>query len=316
MKNNSLTKTFADSYLYNLNTSINQKLMFNFIMNGEQIDPLSESFEDVKYEIKKRQTSSALSKVLVSDRTVIMLAPNPMPKAFKVFVAKDVKSSNPQYKLFIDASDIIKKVDDVYRCSNTDILVSYLFSGMTNFIYTLDPKKILFNTTIAKEGAEAFSLLFTHIIDYLFKISSANGIKDKCIYLSAMYYLVGMMKKEMNDSTKALCRRISKLSEREEQVLLMGIEEDDFLNIKYFVEMLSEKLRLTKLTLEAGVDKWVWQYGTGTQYALELFTSFANMLSNVYIGAYINQQKTIEKVAGRSIVDFSVALKGIGSECV
>lgn len=317
MEHNTMIKTFADSYLYNLNAEKNQKLLFNFIMTGEQINPNSDSFEDIKFEIKKRQTSTALSRVLVSDKTVLMTSPTPMPKAFKVFVAKDVKQSGtPKYKLFIDTSDVVRKNNDIYICSNTDILVSYLFSGMTNFIYQMEPKKILFNNEISSSGAKAFSLLFTHIIDYLLKISSNGNLKDKCIYLSSMYYLVGMMKKDMNDSTKALCRRLSNLSEREEQVLLMGVEPDDFLNIKFFVELIQDKLRLSSLTLEAVVDKWVWQYGTGTQYALELFTSFANMISNVYIGAYLNQQKTIEKIAGRSIVDFSTTLKRIGAECV
>ena len=310
------TKTFNDSYLYNKNSDANQKILFKFIMDSKQIDPKSSEFEDVAYEIKKRQTSSALSRVLLSDKTIIMISPTPLPKSFKSFVAKDIKQSTPKYRLFIDASDIIREQDGVYRCSNPDILCCYLFSGMINYIYQMDPKKLLYNNQIITSGAKIFSTLFTHIIDYLLKISSNGNTKDKCLYLSAMYYQVGMMGKDITDSVKAVCRKISGLGEREEQVLLMGIEEDDFENIKFFIETIQEKLRLTSLTLDAVVDKWVWQYGTGTHYALELFTSFANMISNVYIGAYINQQKTIEKVAGRNIVDFSIALKSIGSECV
>lgn len=317
MENDVKIKTFNDSYLFNRNADSNQKILFQFIMDGQQIDVNSDAFEDVRYEIKKRQTTTSLGRVLVSDKTIIMISPTPLPKAFKAFVAKDVKQTPARYKLFIDGSDILKEVDGVYKCYNPDILCSYLFSGMTNFIYQMDPKKLIFNGDIINCGAKIFSALFTHVIDYLLKISSNSNNKDKCLYLSAMYYQVGMLGKDINDSVKSLCRKISGLSEREEQVLLMGIEADDFENIKYFVEALQEKLRLPSLTLEAVVDKWVWQYGTGTQYALELFTSFANMITNVYIGAYINQQKTIEKVApGRAIVDFSTAIKAIGSRCV
>lgn len=310
-------KTFNDSYLFNKNADANQKILFKFIMDAQAIDANSDEFEDIRYEVKKRQTTSALSRVLTSDKTMIMISPTPLPKAFKAFVAKDVKQSPARYKVFIDGSDIIKEKDGVYRCYNPDILCSYLFSGMTNFIYQMDPKKILFNSDVINAGAKIFSALFTHIIDYLLKISSNGNTRDKCIYLSAMYYQVGILGKDITDSVKSLCRKLSGLSEREEQVLIMGIEEDDFENIKYFVEALQEKLRLPSLTLEAVVDKWIWQYGTGTQYALELFTAFANMISNVYIGAYLNQQKTIEKVApGRAIVDFSTAIKAIGSRCV
>lgn len=307
-------KNFTDSYLYNLNTATNEKVLFNFIMNGEQIDPMSDSFADIAAEIKRRQVTPALYKVLTSPKTVMMCNPTPLPKAFKTFVAKDIKAHTNEYKLFIDA-DVVSKKNGVYSCTNIPILVAYLFSGMTAYIYHMNPKLLLFNTNVNKDGAKAFSALFTHIIDYLYKISSmGNAIKDKCIYLSAMYYLIGILKKDRTDSTLAICRNLSGLSTREEDILLLDIEDDEFLNIKLFVDLLSDKLHLPKLTLESVVEKWVWQYGTGTQYALELFPSFAAMMSNVYIGAYINQQKTIEKVAGRSIIDFTVALRDIGGD--
>lgn len=310
-----ITKNFTDSYLYNLNTAVNEKILFNFIMNGEQIDTTSDSFADVAGEIKRRQVSPALFRVMNSNRTVMMLSHTPNPKAFKTFVAKDIKASSHDYKLFIDAGDVISKSNGVYSCRQPDILVAYLFSGMTAFIYHVDPKRILLNSDVCKNGAKAFSSLFTHIVDYLYKISSMGpGFKNKCLYLSAMYYLIGILKKDRTDSVQAICRNISGLSSKEEDILLTDVDDKEFLNIKLFVDLVSAKLRLSKLTLEAVVEKWVWQYGTGTQYALELFPSFAGMLSNVYIGAYINQQKTIEKVAGRSIIDFSVALRDIGSD--
>lgn len=195
-KDKILTKNFTDSYLYNLTANVNEKILFNFIMNGEQIDTTSEFFADVASEIKRRQVSPALFKVMNSNKTVMMLSSTPNPKAFKTFVAKDIKGSSHEYKLFIDAGDIISRTNSVYSCKQPDILVAYLFSGMASFIYHMDPKKLVFNAEVNKSGAKAFSTLFTHIIDYLYKISSmGNGAKDKCIYLSAMYYLVGILKK-------------------------------------------------------------------------------------------------------------------------
>ena len=307
-------KSFTDSYLYNLNTKANQDTLFDFIMNGEDIDPASDSFADIAAEIKRRQVTPALFKVMNSNKTIMMCNPKPLPKAFKSFVAKDIKNQTPDYKLFIDA-DVVTKTNGVYTCNQIDILVAYLFSGMTAYIYQVQPKLLLFNTTINKEGANVFSSLFTHIIDYLYKISSmGNGTKDKCIYLSAMYYLVGILRKDRTDSVLAICRNLSGISGREEDILLMDIDDKEFLNIKLFIDLLSDKLRLPKLTVEAVVEKWIWQYGTGTQYALELFPSFAGMISNVYIGAYINQQKTIEKVAGKSIISFTTSLRNIGGD--
>lgn len=310
-------KKFSDSYLYNLNASANEKILFKFIMNSQQIDTKSDSFKDLSDEIRRTQITPALFKVMNSDKTVLMISETPLPKAFKSFVAKDIKDhSNHGYKLFIDA-DVVSFKNGIYTCSNPNILVAYLFSGMTNFIYYFNPKRLLFNSKIINDGAKIFSSLFTHVVDYLYKISSmGDNIKNKCIYLSSMYYLIGLLGKDRTDSTLSVCRKLSGLSQREEQILLNDVGDGEFINIKLFVDLVSDKLRLPKLTVENVLEKWVWQYGTGTQYALELFPCFAAMISNVYIGAYLNQQKTIEKIAGRAIIDFSNALKTIGEENV
>ena len=120
----------------------------------------------------------------------------------------------------------------------------------------------------------------------------------------------------MDNSLKSLCRRISGLSEREEEVLLYSIEDKDFENIHTFINKLNEILKLSKLTLDTFVEKWLFLYGVGTTYALELYPAFASLVTNVYIGCYINNQKTIEKVVGKDIVTFTVGVLSIGGEAV
>ena len=60
----------------------------------------------------------------------------------------------------------------------------------------------------------------------------------------------------------------------------------------------------------------MYKYGPGTVFALELFPAFATMLTDAYVGAYINNQKSIEKIAGPSMVEFTKALLSIGAESV
>ena len=71
---------------------------------------------------------------------------------------------------------------------------------------------------------------------------------------------------------------------------------------------------MPSLTLDILVEKWLYLYGTGTQFALELYPAFASLVTNVYIGCYINNQKTIEKVVGKDIVTFTVGVLSIGGE--
>ena len=62
------------------------------------------------------------------------------------------------------------------------------------------------------------------------------------------------------------------------------------------------------------MDKWILLYGSGTQFATEIYTAFANLLINAYVGAYLNNQKQIETIASRSMVEYCNTLFGIGGE--
>ena len=57
-------------------------------------------------------------------------------------------------------------------------------------------------------------------------------------------------------------------------------------------------------------------YGVSTVFALELFPAFSTMMTDCYVGAYVNNQKTIEKIAGSSMVEFSKTVLRIGAESV
>ena len=79
------------------------------------------------------------------------------------------------------------------------------------------------------------------------------------------------------------------------------------------INSLSKVLRIEgQLNLYNFIEKWAFVYGSGTQYGTELYTSFASILTNAYVGSYINNQKTIEKVLGRTLVDFTNALFKVG----
>ena len=45
-------------------------------------------------------------------------------------------------------------------------------------------------------------------------------------------------------------------------------------------------------------------YTPSTLFALEYYPAFAGMLTNAYIGCYLNNQSTIEKVAGKDMISF------------
>lgn len=312
MSNKNLAKNYSNTYLYNLVN--HEDKLFNLIMSAERIDKNDPSFDDIKYEVKKRQVSNSLVKVLESPNVILILSPQPAPKAFKVITARDVKGDN-KLKVFIEC-DVIKKIDGVYRCNNVDILVAYLVSALNSFIYYIDPKRLIMRDEINNAGAKCFSSLFTHIIDYLYKVSTTPSTRDKCVYMSSLYYIKNILCKDITDSVKTMCRRISGISEREEEIIWLQLDDEDFLNIKKFIDKIANVLKLPKLTIDIFVEKWLYLYGVGTQFALELYPAFATMITNVYVGCYLNNQKTIEKIVGRNMVDFTTTILRVGAESV
>jgi len=308
------TKNYSNTYLYNLGQY--EKKIFEFIMNSDVIDTDGDAFSDIVYEVKKRQVSNSLVKVLMSKNIILLKSENPLPKAFKVFAASDIKSGDKKLKIFIDA-DVINLVDGKYTCGNIDIFIAYLVSALNTMIYYMDSKRLLMKTEIIRDGAYCFSSLFTYIVDYLYKITSAATSRDKCLYLSALYYQINILQKDLDDNSKAVARTISGLSEREEEILFLQLDiEKAFININFFIQEIGKILKIPKLTLDVFLEKWIYLYGTGSHFALELYPAFATMMTNVYVGCYLNNQKTIEKIIGNKLITFTTCILKVGAEAV
>jgi len=316
-----MAKTYAGTYLYTQYSEY-EKQIFSFMMSGEEIDKDTSDFDDIKYEVKKRQVSNSLVKVLESKEVILLKGEKPLPKAFKVFCAKDIKGpKKDKMKVFIDCSNIIEvdKESGRYVCkrNNIDIFISYLVSAMHTFIYYADEDRFTSNSKIMQVGAQAFASIFTHVIDYSCKISNMATVKNKCMYLAALYYISNILGKDhTTDGARRVAMKISGLSERDAGIVDIQIKAESMMNIKYFVETVASVLRLNKITLDVVVERWMSIYGTGTVFALEIFPAFASMITDAYVGAYINNQKTIEKIAGTSMTEFTKVILSIGAESV
>lgn len=298
-------KTYADSLLYRQYPQYNIVLL-NAITKSDRIDKNEKEFDEVVYEIKRTHTDSTILKVLESTNTVLFYPATLMPKPFKVFCAKDV-SSDRKIKVFIDASNIAVKEVDGYKVNDITLL-SYLIDAKFAMYYSVSTKT-LNRSKLNIEAMTCFAELFTHIIDYVGKISIIDYAKDKCLYLSGRYFgqnLLGMDE----DDARAISRKISGITESKEGTYDFMIErytkeQDPFLNIKQFIKLISEEFKIENLTLDIVAEKWMYLYGQGTVFALEFYPALAAMLTDAYCGAYINNQKTIEKICAKHMIEFS-----------
>ncbi len=314
-----MSKTIAGTYLYS-NYGEYEKAIFDFAMNGEIVNKKDPGFEDIVHDVKRRQVSSSLSKILMSDKVVLIMNSKRLPKPFKVNCIKDIRNgSKKDKKIYIDCYDIFSKDEKTgtIKCRDIDILIAYLASAMVSYIYYINDSVFINANRLIEPGTRCFAKLFTHVIDYLCKISTITGARNKCMYMASMYFLCNIVGKDPNSSSvKGLACKIAEISSREADMIELQINEDAFLNIKIFAENLSNVMKIDKISFDVIVEKWMFLYGEGTVFALEHFPSFATMILDAYIGCYINNQKTIEKITGKDMVIFSKEILNIGSEVV
>ena len=311
-------KPMTSSYLYGKTTASSR--MYTFVIESERIDVNSEEFEDIKFIIKKNQYTSVLYKLIENPNVIMLLNERPMPRAFKVFAYTDVKESSKsqQIKVFIDASDIITKKDGVYTIKNADIdkLMAYLVSALGTIIYYGKPAAISYNTVLMQNATFCYAKLVANVIDYL-GVAAVDKSREKVLYMASLFFQSNVMMIDSNSSSyKARALKVSGLTEKEADVIYTNMESDCFDNINTFIKTVAKVLRTSNLNVDNFMDKWTFLYHTSTQFAVELFPAFSTMITNAYVGAYLNNQKTIEKITGRFMVDYTTTLFRIGSELI
>ena len=311
-----MPKTYSQTYLYKQYSEYDKKL-FEFVMKADRIDTKSKAFEDVVYDVKRRKISDALNKILVSNNVVLGTIPGKgLPKAFRVFVAKDVKEDKTKTKVFIDVTECIKYNNGVYECIHIEWLISYLINAMTSYIYAMAETKITNNSNLVRTGGEAFVDCFSYIMDRIYKISTVRTLKKRVEYAAALYWQINIIGKDFSknfDSIKANAMKISDCDARDTQIVDIMIDDTAFIDIEHFVDTLKRMFKFNDLSVSILLDKWIQAFGTGTIFALEYFPAFSMMMTNTYVGGYLDQQLTIEKVTGQNMVKFTKEILQIGA---
>ena len=312
-------KTYSQTYIYRKYPDYEKK-MFNFIMKAERINTSAPGFDEIIFDIKRRKVSDALTKILVSDNVILCSFPgNTLPKAFKVFVAKDVRDQKDKYKVFIDVTDIMIMKNGAYTCNRMEWLVSYLINAMTSFIYVMMENRLVGNASVLKDGGQAFTNCFSYIIDRIYKISVSQSLRRRVEYIADIYYQVNILGKDFdkyNDSIRANAIRVSDIEVSDSRVIDIMLDQINFNNLDTFVDGLGTLFKFKDLSVSIILDKWMQAFGTGTVFALEFFPAFSMMLTNTYVGGYIDNQLSIEKVTGSSMVTFSKTILEIGASVV
>lgn len=315
---NGTVKDYSDAFLYRKGAY--EKELFAFMMHCKFLDSSSQVIQDILFDLKRQRSFAYLTKILQSPNTRLCISDKPLARAFKSFVAKDVRGTDKNKKvLWIDLSGVVVPDGNgyKYRAGDLGIITSYLLAGMVAMVYHKATNKILNSSSLTKDGDVCFSSLVHYIIDYL-RLSGDAEMRSKIIYFSCMYYEANILNKGVTESGINRALQVSGLSENASKLIDITLEsvKDPYKDISTFVQGLAAITKASTLTLDVFIDKWMYHIGVGTQFGLEVFPAFANIMIYAYVGAYLNHQKTIEKVVGRSMVDFVQDVCAIGSELI
>lgn len=309
-------KNYGDSFSYHKGNY--EKNLYEFLIKSKEVDKNHESFSDIKYEVKRRQVTSALTRVIENNNVVLLYHSTSMPRSFKVFTGKDVKNGTGKQKIYIDVTGIILESGGSYKINSREVdkFISYLVTAMVCMLYYgSEPMRIFNNSKINNLSTECFARLFTYVIDYM-RLGGVDKVYEKTMYLSAMYYQISIFGKDFTDSTRERAIKLSGLSDKDAEILDVQTTSDCYNNIDTFVSCLSKILKADALKTDNIIEKWMYLFGPGTYFGLELYVPFTTMLTDAYVGAYINNQKTIEKIISKPMVEYVNELFRIGSELV
>ena len=305
-------KTYDDSYLFLQESDKNNRNLIDFIINAERIDKNNPAFRSLIEDVKRMQSSSILHTVLMMDKVELCIHKVELPRSFKVFEAKDIKQGkDAPRKVFIDVTGLISFKDGYFYCKKIDSLISYLFAALGYLLYREAPFKVVNNSSISISATECFVSMFDYILDYL-RIIGYSQNKTRISYLAALYFQHHMLSKDIDTYTKNIAAKTAGIATADTKAFELYYEEKDFDNIFNFVYMIAENFKLKGLTPEVFIHKWMYLYGTGTQYGCELFTAFSAILTHAYCGAYVLNQKQIERCCGKSMVSYAVSLLKVG----
>lgn len=314
-------KSYSDSYFYKQYPKY-QKLLLDAIMTDPLIDKATEEFKGVILDLKHQRTDEALLRILNSTNTVLLDCDVPLPRTFKVFCAKEMKGRDRgKIKVFIDASACIVKdpKHGDYNVNET-ALVSYLMNAGVSMIYHKNFDILRRRANMNIGITKCFANCFTHIIDFLAKISIQESKKIQVTYLSAMYFLMGILQLDNENKARDIAMKVADISKNEAILLEDAIEKacrkhsdikekdlNPYENIKIFVNSLRDAMHLNPkaVSLDIIVERWMMQFGPGTVFGLEYFPAFSAMITDAYVGGYLNNQKTIEKICGKDMVQYS-----------
>ena len=309
------SKTFFNCYFYALSNEKGNMVendILEYVTNAQRINYGDLSFKAIKDQLKTRSTSAVLYRILQRGDINLCIYKKELPSNFKVICAKDKKSGTNDKKIFIDATGLIEFQNGQFYCKDIDRLATYLTGALVQMIYYTDPTKLTNNPILQKCSVSAFVKMFSGVMDYL-KVNNYIQNRDRILYIAGVYFAYSVIGMDIEAARRisAVINRVNPMDQKNHDYRYI---EDDFSNINTFITSITNTFKLVGMNTAVFANKWLFLYGKGTIYAMELYPAFLSTMMYAYAGTYINNWKRIENVCGKDMVDIAVNVLKIGGD--
>lgn len=156
------------------------------------------------------------------------------------------------------------------------------------------------NSVIINKGSLIWAHIFTKVLNKKFALNTDRNALNKVIFLASKYFLTNII--GMKDQSTVFNYALKNCNSATE-ILMKDIDAeftpDTFENIATFLTKLANVpfkfvSGFEKITVRDYISSFAEMYGQSTLFALETLEYFVFMISSVVIGAYLNNQTTLE----------------------
>lgn len=308
-------KNFADCYLYgivNAEGGTVEKQLLDFLLNAQRINYADPAFAPIREALKSRVTSAVVYRMLEQGNIVLLLHNKELPATFKVFYAKDPKA-NKKHRVFVDVTGLIRFDNGQFYCKEIDKFSTYLLGVLAQEIYYNDTKALIRNGNIQKYSVSSFMKLAGGLMDFL-RLTPYMQNRDRILYIFGVYFGYNVMRLDLSMARSVSMSMMHMSMNDAKSADYYYVAEDDFENIHTFITSLAKTFKMPQLTTDVFVERWLYLYGKGSHFALELYPVFLEMMLYAYSGTYINNWKRIEAATGKDMVDLATNILKIGGD--
>ena len=157
-------------------------------------------------------------------------------------------------------------------------------------------------SAVINKGSLIFAHIFTKVLNKKFSLNTDKMALNKVIFIASKYYLSNLL--GMTDQAMIFNYALKNCNSATE-ILMKDIDAeftpDCFVSIAAFLEKMAKLpykfvSGFQKITVRDYVEAFAEMYGQSTILALENLDYFIFMISSVVIGAYLNNQTTLEDI--------------------